>query len=103
MFLDDKLELKIADFGCCSIDQSGSMAATDARFYPQRPFWNSPVSADDDLYALGSCMYEVLTGVAPFGDVCRRKSAIWRDCDLNYAMSLTTMKSYTASRKSCVA
>jgi serine/threonine protein kinase len=69
MFLDDKLELKIADFGCCSIDQSRSMAATDARFYPQRPSWNSPVSTDDDLYALGSCMYEVLTGVAPFGDV----------------------------------
>jgi serine/threonine protein kinase len=69
MFLEDKRELKIADFGCCSIDQSGSMAATDARFYPPRPSWNSPVSEDDDLYALGSCMYEVFTGMAPFGDV----------------------------------
>jgi serine/threonine protein kinase len=69
MFLDDKLELKIADFGCCSIDQSGSMAATDARFYPPRPSWNSPVSTDDDLFALGSCIYEVLTGIAPFGDI----------------------------------
>jgi serine/threonine protein kinase len=69
MFLDDKLELKIADFGCCSIDRSGSTAATDARFYPPRPFWSSPVCADDDLYALGSCVYEVLTGMAPFGDV----------------------------------
>jgi serine/threonine protein kinase len=37
MFLDDKLELKIADFGCSSFDQSGSMAATDVRFYPPRP------------------------------------------------------------------
>lgn len=38
MFLDDKLELKIADFGCCSIDQSGSMAASDARFIRHDPF-----------------------------------------------------------------
>lgn len=69
MFLDDKLELKIADFGCCSLDQSGSMAATNVRFYPPRPFYNSPVSTDDDLFALGSCIYEILTGTAPFEDI----------------------------------
>jgi serine/threonine protein kinase len=69
MFLDDKLELKIADFGCCSLDQSESMAATDVRFYPPRPFYKSPVSADDDLFALGSCIYEIITGTAPFGDI----------------------------------
>jgi len=69
MFLDDKLELKIADFGCCSLDQSGSMAATDVRFYPPRPFFNSPVSTNDDLFALGSCIYEILTGTAPFEDI----------------------------------
>lgn len=69
LFLDDKLELKIADFGCCSMDQSESSAGTDARFYPPRPSWNSPVSIDDDLFALGSCIYEVLTGAAPFEDI----------------------------------
>lgn len=69
MLLDDKLELKVADFGCSSIDQSVSMAGTNARFYPSRPSWNTPVSQDDDLFALGSCIYEVLTGKAPFEDI----------------------------------
>ena len=69
MFLDDNLELKIADFGCCSIDGSESVAATDVRFYPPRPFYKSPVSTDDDLFALGSCIYETVTGTAPFEDI----------------------------------
>jgi serine/threonine protein kinase len=76
MFLDDKLELKIADFGCSSLDQSGSMAATDVRFYPPRPSWNSPVSIDDDLFALGSCIYEVLTGNAPFAEISSPQAQI---------------------------
>ena len=66
MFLDDDLELKIGDFGCCSIDDSPSTAGTSTRFYPPRASWSSPVTPDDDLFALGSCMYEVLTGAAPF-------------------------------------
>lgn len=66
MFLDDKLQLKIGDFGCSSIDGSASPAGTNTRFYPPRSSWSSPITPSDDLFALGSCMYEILTGAAPF-------------------------------------
>lgn len=69
MLLDDKLELKIADFGCSSIDGSNSMAGTNPRFYPPRLCYKTPVSKSDDLFALGSCIYEILTGSAPFDDI----------------------------------
>lgn len=69
MLLDDKLELKIADFGGCSMDQSVSRTGTDVRFYPPPRVWNTPVTKDDDLFALGSCIYEILTGAAPFADI----------------------------------
>jgi len=69
LLLDADLEVKIADFGCSSIDGSRSMAGTNSRFYPSRSFLRAPVTRDDDLFALGSCIYEVLTGVAPLHDV----------------------------------
>lgn len=66
MFLDDKLELKIGDSGCSSVGDSVSTAGTSRRFYPPRTSWSSPVITSDDLFALMSCMYEVLTGVQPY-------------------------------------
>lgn len=69
MLLDDKLELKIADFGCASLDGSASLAGANPRFYRPRPSWKTPVAKPDDVFALGSCIYEVLTGTAPFEDI----------------------------------
>lgn len=69
LLLDDKLELKIADFGCCLMDHSKSRAGGNPRFYPTSTIWTIPVSESDELFALGSCIYEVLTGKAPFEDV----------------------------------
>lgn len=69
LLLDDKLELKVADFGCCSIDQSASTGGANARFYPPRADWRTPACFEDDLFALGSCMYEVLTGAPPLKDM----------------------------------
>lgn len=69
ILLDDKLQIKIADFGCSSIDGSSSLAGTNSRFYPPRTSWSSPVTSTDDLFALGSCIYEILTGAAPFREM----------------------------------
>lgn len=69
IFLDANLELKIGDFSCSQKDGSVSAAGTNARFYPQRTSYKFPVTKDDDLFALGSCVYEVLMGEAPFEDV----------------------------------
>ena len=69
LLLDNDLELKIGDFGGCSTEKSSSAVGTDARFYPQRVSWNAPVTRNDDLLALGSCIYEILNGVAPLHDV----------------------------------
>lgn len=68
MLLDHSLELKIADFGCSSLDDSPSTGAAGVRFRPCWD-WRKPATQDDDLFALGSCMYEVLTGRSPFGDI----------------------------------
>lgn len=76
MLLDDKLELKIADFGCSSIDGSNSMAGTNPRFYPPRLSYKTPVSKDDDLFALGSCIYEILTGMPPFEDITSAQARV---------------------------
>ena len=69
LLLDQNLELKIADFGCCATDGSPSLARGSARFYPPRASWLSPITVDHERFALGSSMYEVLTGGAPFHDV----------------------------------
>jgi serine/threonine protein kinase len=68
MLLDCDLELKIADFGCSSIDNSTATGVAGIRFCPCLD-WKSPASTDEDLFALGSSMYEVLTGERPLEDV----------------------------------
>jgi serine/threonine protein kinase len=68
MLLSRTLELKIADFGCSSIDDSVSSGVAGARFNTCRD-WRKPPSRDDDLFALGSSMYEILTGTSPLGDI----------------------------------
>lgn len=68
MLLDRSLGLKIADFGCSSIDGSVSTGAAGVRFRPCQD-WRASANMDDDLFALGSSMYEILTGKSPFADV----------------------------------
>ena len=69
MLLDLDLELKIADFGCCSMDGSLSPAGGCARFYPPRDLQRTPLTTEHDLFALGSSIYEIITGMAPYEDV----------------------------------
>ncbi|KAK0862972.1 hypothetical protein LTR87_016381 [Friedmanniomyces endolithicus] len=56
MLLDENLELKVADFGCVSMDGSKSSAGGMSERF----------KLDDDLFALGSSIYEVLTGKPPY-------------------------------------
>ncbi|KXT02273.1 hypothetical protein AC578_5068 [Pseudocercospora eumusae] len=69
MLLDHRLELKIADFGCSSIDGSPSTGSAGTRFDPCNSHWSAPVTKEDDLFALGSCMFEVLTSKRPYDDI----------------------------------
>lgn len=69
LLLNENLELKVADFGCCSIDGSVATGVAGVRFRTCHADWRRPASRDEDLFALGSCIYEVLTGKSPLGDI----------------------------------
>ncbi|KAM3419005.1 hypothetical protein BST61_g4961 [Cercospora zeina] len=69
MLLDHRLELKITDFGCSSIDGSQSTGTAGARFDPGNSHWSTPATEEDDLFALGSSIYEVLTSKRPYEDI----------------------------------
>ncbi|KAF2771108.1 kinase-like protein, partial [Teratosphaeria nubilosa] len=67
MLIDHTLELKVADFGCVSIDGSRSSVGGSSRFYPTR---NCEIfEVNDDLFALGSSVFEVLTWKPPYVDL----------------------------------
>lgn len=69
MLLDENLELKVADFGCVSMEGSKSSAGGSVRFYPPRVLSRERMEIDDDLFALGSSIFEVLTGKPPYVDL----------------------------------
>lgn len=66
--LDGQLELKIADFGCCLINQSTILGGTKALICSAWGSWRTSARCEDDIFALGSCIYEVLTGAPPYED-----------------------------------
>jgi len=69
MLLDERLEVKVADFGCVAIESAKSSAGGCVRFYPPRVLKRKRFEADDDLFALGSSIFEVLTGKPPYEDL----------------------------------
>ncbi|KAK0260574.1 hypothetical protein LTS09_004871 [Friedmanniomyces endolithicus] len=69
MLLDGDLELKVTDFGCVSMDGSDSSAGGSVRFYPPRALSRERFDVDDDVFALGSSIYEVSTGKPPYADL----------------------------------
>ncbi|GIZ41395.1 hypothetical protein CKM354_000470000 [Cercospora kikuchii] len=73
LLLDKDLELKVADFGCSSLDGGRTNGGGSARFYPPRDRGTGRIEASDDLFALGSCTFEILTGRPPYDDLETRR------------------------------
>lgn len=69
--LDEQLTLKISDFGGSSVDGSRPEVCAGTRYAPADEAWcrgwkPSPVG---DLFGLGSTLYYIATGNAPFHDM----------------------------------
>ena len=69
MLLDKDLNLKVADFGCSAIDGGRSTGGGSTRFYPLRGLESGRVEPVDDVFALGSCIFEIVTGKPPYHDL----------------------------------
>jgi serine/threonine protein kinase len=67
--LDDSLKVKISDFACCSMDGCKATGCAGFRFNPCYREWRKPVTINEDLFALGSTIYEILSGNSPLADV----------------------------------
>ncbi|RDL34683.1 Uncharacterized protein BP5553_07811 [Venustampulla echinocandica] len=63
--LDSTLRLRIIDFSGSSIDGSYFSAMESARFCLPRS-WEAPSTIATDIFALGSTIYEIMTGTQPY-------------------------------------
>jgi len=70
--LDADLGLKIADFGGSSFNGSWSSACEGTRFWLPRDY-REPSTIRSDLFALGSTIYEIMTGMSPYGDLSSKE------------------------------
>ncbi|KAK5710038.1 hypothetical protein LTR17_019259 [Elasticomyces elasticus] len=70
--LDTDLELKLADLGCCASVGEQSSGCGSCRFYPPTDWKQRPLplpTMQDDLFALGSSIYNIMTGHRPYDDI----------------------------------
>ncbi|TWU78251.1 hypothetical protein ED733_008145 [Metarhizium rileyi] len=66
MVLDDNLGLRIIDFSGCAIDNSKPLCFESARYFLPRDINVHPCSVQTDLFALGSSLFEIITGSPPY-------------------------------------
>jgi eukaryotic-like serine/threonine-protein kinase len=71
VLLSDDGTVKLADFGIASSDVGANLTATGAaigspHYISPEQAMGDPVTARADVYSLGVCLYELLTGVLPF-------------------------------------
>lgn len=67
--LDSGLGLKIADFSGSSLNGSQPSACAGTRFSEPSLTWSSPPTVQQDLYSLGSTIYNIMTGQPPFQEL----------------------------------
>lgn len=69
--LDANLDLKISDFSGSSIDGSRAMVCPGVRYAAPDPDWKpgKPPNVREDIFALGSTIYFIVTGKAPFEEL----------------------------------
>lgn len=68
LLLDNDLQVKVADFGGCSMKGSCSSAMGSVRFLQPRFSCAAP-DIQSDIFALGSTIYEIMTGASPYEDI----------------------------------
>jgi serine/threonine protein kinase len=68
LLLDSSSRLKIIDFSGYSFDGIVGSAIESTRFFLPRPL-KEPPTAKTDLFALGSTIYEIMTGRQPYEDL----------------------------------
>jgi serine/threonine protein kinase len=66
--LDSDLRLRLIDFSGSSIDGKPSHVLESTRFFLPRS-WDDPCTVITDLFALGSSIYEIVTGRQPYADL----------------------------------
>ncbi|KAG9235620.1 kinase-like domain-containing protein [Amylocarpus encephaloides] len=66
LLLDAHLSLKIADFGGSSLAGSEPSACSGKRFSIPDKCWRDPPTVQDDLFALGTTIYFIMTSQLPF-------------------------------------
>jgi len=66
--LDVDLNLKIIDFAGSTVAGSRSNSCEQTRYYLPRD-WREPPTTTTDLFALGSTIYEIMTGISPYGEL----------------------------------
>ncbi|KAL2756301.1 hypothetical protein ACRALDRAFT_1070619 [Sodiomyces alcalophilus JCM 7366] len=71
LLLDADLSLKITDFSGSSLHGSRAMVCPGQRYTLPDPDWKPgrPPTVEEDLFALGSTIYFIMTGKAPFEDL----------------------------------
>lgn len=63
------LSLRIADFSGSSLDGSQASACPGTRFTRPDFNWRTPPKVEDDLFSLGSTIYQLVTGQIPFPEL----------------------------------
>ena len=69
--LDADMSLKIADFGGSSLNGSRAMVCPGIRYAAPDPDWKpgKPPTIKEDLFSLGSTIYYIVVGKAPFDEL----------------------------------